>query len=49
MNPDIAAEIKLCENDIKWLKERIEILKELDRQGTKTAKQKADKLIKELQ
>ncbi len=49
MNPDIKAEIKLCENDIKWLKKRIIILKQLNKTKNPTAMAKATKLIEELQ
>ncbi|HRB21376.1 MAG TPA: hypothetical protein PLB54_06680 [Nitrosomonas sp.] len=49
MNHDIKAEIKLCENDIKWLLKRIAILKQLAKQKNPTAMQKATALIKELQ
>ncbi len=48
MNRDIQAEIKLCENDIKWLKKRITILKQLNKTKNPTAMQKANKLIQEL-
>ncbi len=49
MNKDIQAEIKLCENDIKWLKSRIKILKQLAKSKNPTAMMKATALIKELQ
>lgn len=48
MNHDIKAEIKLCENDIKWLTKRIQILKKLDKMKTPTALAKANAIIKEL-
>lgn len=49
MNQDIKAEIKLCENDIKWLLSRIKILKQLAKTKNPTAMAKATQLIKELQ
>jgi len=49
MNKDIKAEIQLCENDIKWLKQRILILKKLAKSKNPTAMKRADQIIKELQ
>lgn len=50
INPHIDAEIELCENDIAWLIDRIEILKKLkEASKTPTVMQKINKLLSELE